>query len=97
MLERSSLVEKNVFNTVMSGFLINFAVGLFVMGAGGLGTVAGAGAEAGAAAARGGAVWRVAAKVCVVGASFFGLQVPFGLKKIRSLDQYYEKYGKRRR
>ena len=96
MLERSGLVEKNVFNTVMSAYLINLCVGCAVAGggvvAGGVASVGGS--VGGVAASR---AWRVGSTVFAAGAFFFGAQVPLGLKAVRNLDKYYERFGKRRK
>jgi len=80
-LERSSIVQGNIFNAVCCGVLLNGAITLM----GGVG------------AGVGGARWaKAGAKVMVVAATAFGMQVPYGLKKLWNLDKYFEKYGRKK-
>jgi hypothetical protein len=38
-----------------------------------------------------------AARALAVGAAIFGVQVPLGVKRVRNLDAYFEKFGQKKR
>ncbi|GMH69435.1 hypothetical protein TrRE_jg2571 [Triparma retinervis] len=90
-LERSSMVQSNIFNAVCCGVLLNGALTLAAT------TATAAAARGGVAGTRMGAKGaKVLAKVMVVAATAFGVQVPYGIKKVRNLDKYFEKYGRKK-
>lgn len=78
-LERSALVQSNIFNAVCCGVLVNCAITL-------------------------GGLYRrptaplvsLSVKFCLASAAFFGIQVPVGIKRVRNLDAYFEKFGRKK-
>lgn len=87
-LERSAMVQSNIFNAVCCGVLLNGALTLAATAAGvGGGAV---GTRLGTAGAK------LLAKAMVVAATVFGVQVPYGINKVRNLDKYFEKYGRKK-
>ncbi|GMH70445.1 hypothetical protein TL16_g05410 [Triparma laevis f. inornata] len=84
-LERASLVQSNVFNAVISGVLLNSAMVLAVM------------TNLPGVPARPAKIAFHAARTLAIGAAIFGVQVPFGVKRVRNLDAYFEKFGQKKR
>ena len=85
-LERQEIVMSNIFSAVVAGVAMNAAVALTVL--------AGVGGAAGAQ----GAAWKKAlawgAKLTWVAFAVAAARVPLGMKKVRALDQYFEKFGR---
>ena len=84
-LERTTLVQSNVFNAVVSGVLLNSAMVLAVM------------TNLPGVPARPAKIAYHAARALAVGAAIFGVQVPLGVKRVRNLDAYFEKFGQKKR
>ena len=80
-LERTKLVQTNIFNAVLSGLLLNTGLCLSILSTAG-------GAPVGPVR-----FTKPFAKLMFAAAGVVGARVPYGLLKLRNLDKYLARYG----
>lgn len=80
-LERTKLVQSNIFNAVLSGLLLNTGLCLIILSTS-------TGAPIGPARFS-----RPLAKFMFTAAGVIGTRIPYGLIKLKNLDKYLARYG----
>ena len=79
MMERSKIVQKNTFNTVVSCAFLNTGLLLSTIGTGGLGPTAS----------------KITLRVLFGAAILVGTKIPLGLRELKKLDEYNARYVKK--